>query len=138
MIYISTLIVGYNKNWKQDVDLGLICNQKFVQIPFLKFVKQLEYKCAMKGIKVVRQEESYTSKCSFFDDEKICKHESYKGKRIERGLFRTGSGKLVNADLNGSLNILKKYLIKNEAWNDLIKSDLVEACSKPCLEVFSF
>ncbi|MCK9477762.1 MAG: zinc ribbon domain-containing protein, partial [Candidatus Muirbacterium halophilum] len=68
----------------------------------------LIYKCALKGINVIINEESYTSKCSFLDNEPVKKHTNYKGQRICRGLFRTSSGKLINADLNGSLNILKK------------------------------
>lgn len=70
----------------------------------------LKYKCILEGINVIVREESYTSKCSFIDNEKICKHEFYKGKRVKRGLFRSESGKLINADLNGSLNILRKEI----------------------------
>ena len=58
---------------------------------------------------MLQQEESYTSKCSFLDGESICKHESYVGSRVYRGLFKTASGLLINADVNGSLNILRKY-----------------------------
>lgn len=68
----------------------------------------LQYKCQLEGIKVIIREESYTSKCSFIDNEEICKHENYLGKRIYRGLFRTKENKIINADLNGALNILRK------------------------------
>lgn len=105
---INTLIIGYNKGWKQDANIGKVNNQKFVQIPHLKFVELLEYKCKLVGITVVRQQEAYTSKCSFVDNEPIKKHKEYVGKRVKRGLFKTRNGKLINADLNGSLNILKK------------------------------
>lgn len=64
------------------------------------------------GIKVQVQEESYTSKCSFLDNEKICKHRKYKGKRVKRGLFKTAKGILINADVNGAYNILKKAIPK--------------------------
>lgn len=74
-------------------------------------------------------EESYTSKCSFLDNEPVQKHQHYQGKRIKRGLFQSKTGKLINADVNGSLNILKKYLINKETWNDQVWSDLVEMCS---------
>lgn len=107
---ISTLIIGYNEEWKQNINLGRTNNQSFVNIPFLTFINQLEYKCKLEGINVILTEESYTSKCSFLDGESLEEHENYLGKRIERGLFRSAKGKLINADLNGSLNILKKVV----------------------------
>lgn len=128
---ITLLIIGYNKNWKQDVNIGRQTNQNFVQIPFLKIVELLTYKCKLEGIEVVTNEESYTSKCSFIDNESIQKHSNYVGKRIQRGLFRTLQNKLINADVNGSYNILKKYLTKQVAWNEYIYSNCVEVCSTP-------
>nr|DAN50261.1 MAG TPA: endonuclease [Caudoviricetes sp.] len=105
---ISTLVIGYNGEWKQNINIGRVNNQSFVTIPFLTFVQQLEYKCKLEGINVILTEESYTSKCSFLDNEPLGKHDNYKGKRISRGLFKTSTNKLINADLNGSLNILRK------------------------------
>ena len=105
---ISTLVVGYNEEWKQNINIGKRNNQSFVNIPFYTFIKQLEYKCKLEGINIILTEESYTSKCSFLDNESVEKHESYLGKRIKRGLFRSAKNKIINADLNGSLNILKK------------------------------
>ena len=105
---INTLVIGYNKNWKQDINIGKVNNQKFVNIPFLKFINLLNYKCELEGIRVIINEESYTSKCSFLDNEEICKHDVYKGKRIKRGLYKSSNGKLINSDVNGSLNILRK------------------------------
>jgi putative transposase len=64
----------------------------------------------MEGIDVVVTEESYTSKCSFFDNETLTKHKYYAGKRVNRGLFVTGSGKRINADVNGALNIIRKVV----------------------------
>ena len=107
---ISTLVIGYNEEWKQNINLGRRNNQSFVNIPFYTFIKQLEYKCKLGGINVITTEESYTSKCSFLDSEPLRKHSSYKGKRIKRGLFKSAKGKLINADLNGSLNILRKVI----------------------------
>ena len=107
---ISTLIVGYNKEWKENLNLGKRNNQSFVDIPFYTLIKQLEYKCKLEGINFILTEESYTSKCSFIDNEEVCKHDTYLGKRIKRGLFKSKEGKLINADLNGSLNILKKVV----------------------------
>lgn len=85
----------------------------------------LEYKCQLVGITVVRQQESYTSKCSFLDNEPIKKHTEYAGKRIKRGLFKTRNGKLINADLNGSLNILKKAVGEFQYP--------IEVCGTPCV-----
>lgn len=105
---IGTLVIGYNEGWKQAVNLGRQTNQKFVQIPFMQLVHMLTYKAQLLGLQVVLQEESYTSKCSFFDGETIMKHARYLGRRIRRGLFRTSDGLVVNADVNGSYNIIKK------------------------------
>lgn len=128
---ISLLVIGYNKGWKQDVNMSKKNNQKFVQISFLKFINLLTYKCRLAGITVVTKEESYTSKCSFLDKEPIQKHSTYLGKRVKRGLFRTLNKNYINADVNGSYNIMKKYLITQEAWNENIFSDCVEAYSTP-------
>lgn len=107
---ITRLVVGYNKEWKQEANMRKKNNQNFCSIPHGKFVGMLEYKCKLAGITLVRQEESYTSKCSFFDGEEVKKHEHYAGKRVKRGLFKTSSGRLVNADVNGSLNIIRKAI----------------------------
>lgn len=105
---LNTLVVGYNELWKQEINIGKRNNQNFVQIPFYKIIQMLTYKCEKHGINFITHEESYTSKCSFLDNEEITKHETYKGKRIKRGLFKTSTGVLINADVNGSYNILKK------------------------------
>jgi len=120
---ISTLVIGYNEEWKQNINLGRTNNQAFTNIPFYTFINQLEYKCKLEGINVILTEESYTSKCSFLDDETIEEHENYLGKRIKRGLFKSAEGKLINADLNGSLNILRKVV------GDF--SYPIEVCSTP-------
>lgn len=121
---VATIVIGHNKEWKQDINIGKSNNQKFVQIPHSMFINMLKYKCELEGISVIVREESYTSKCSFFDNEEICKHTEYKGKRIKRGLFRTLSGRLVNADLNGALNILKKEIPNAFSYG-------IEVCSMP-------
>lgn len=120
---ISTLVIGYNEEWKQNINLGKKNNQSFVNIPFYTFINQLDYKCKLEGINVILTEESYTSKCSFLDGETLEEHENYLGKRIKRGLFKSAEGKLINADLNGSLNILKKVV------GDF--SYPIEVCSTP-------
>jgi putative transposase len=107
---IGTLIIGKNDGWKQEIDLGKRNNQNFVQIPHAQFIAMLTYKAQLVGIKVILTEESYTSKCSFLDDEPIQKHNKYKGKRIYRGLFQASDGRIINADVNGALNIMKKVI----------------------------
>ena len=114
---INTIIIGYNKEWKQDINIGRINNQKFTEIPFYTLVNQIIYKGQMNGIRVILQEESYTSKASFFDNDEIPTYKKgtnvnikFSGKRVNRGLYKTCSGLSVNADINGSLNILRKYL----------------------------
>jgi putative transposase len=107
---ITHLIIGKNENWKQSINLGSKTNQNFTNIPHARFIQQIEYKAKLSGVKVQINEESYTSKCSFLDFEPIRKHEQYLGKRIKRGLFRSKSGMIYSADLNGSLNILRKVV----------------------------
>jgi len=105
---ISNLVVGYNKEWKQEINIGKRNNQNFVNIPHKIFIYMLEYKCKLDGINFIQNEESYTSKCSALDLESLNKHDNYLGKRIKRGLFVSSKGIKVNADLNGALNILRK------------------------------
>jgi putative transposase len=105
---IGILVIGYNKNWKQNVNLGKQNNQTFSNIPFLELISKVSYKAKERGIKVQFVEESYTSKCSFLDDEEVEKHDSYKGKRIKQGLFYSSEGHQINADVNAAYNILIK------------------------------
>ena len=103
---LNTLIVGKNDGWKTNIDMGRVNNQNFVSIPFNMLISMLEYKCKLAGINIVIVNEAYTSKCSFLDGETINKHDIYKGKRIKRGLFISSKGIKINADINGSLNIM--------------------------------
>ncbi|HVU67826.1 MAG TPA: transposase [Ktedonobacteraceae bacterium] len=105
---IGTLVIGYNAEWKQEANMGKRSNQNFVSIPFARFIHMLTYKAEFVGIQVRMSEENYTSKYSFFDLEPICKHTTYQGKRVKRGLFRSATGKQYNADVNGSYNIIRK------------------------------
>ena len=109
---INTLIVGYNKGWKQEVNIGKRNNQNFVGIPFNTLLDMLHYKCNLVGISMIITEESYTSKCSFIDNEEIKKKEVYDGRRTKRGLYKSKDGRLINADINGSYNIMRKGLAK--------------------------
>lgn len=107
---IGSVIVGYNPEWKQDINLGNKTNQKFGCIPYWILKHKLMFKLGEAGIAVLIHEESYTSKCSFLDDETIKKHDVYLGKRVHRGLFKTYTGKLINADINGAANIMRKVV----------------------------
>lgn len=109
---LNTIIIGYNEFWKTEINIGKKNNQNFVNIPFHKLVWMIEYKARKVGLNVIKHDESYTSKCSFLDLEDIKKHEVYKGKRIQRGLFKSSNGRLINSDVNGSLNILRKAVPK--------------------------
>ena len=128
---IDTVIFGHNIGQKQDINLGKVTNQNFVQIPFTQLMQLLKYKCELRGIRFIETEESYTSKCSFLDEESICKHSTYQGNRIKRGLFQTSSGKLINADVNGSLNIGRKYLTKVNMYTKQLHEDLVRFMVNP-------
>ena len=121
---ITDVVIGYNKEWKQGINIGRVNNQNFVNIPYYKLLNMLTYKCELLGISVHITEESYTSKCSFLDNEEICKHDDYKGKRIKRGLYKSSDGRLINADVNGALNILKKVIGEYEY-------DSILVCSMP-------
>jgi putative transposase len=105
---VGTIVIGRNPFWKQRVNLGKRNNQNFVQIPFDKLIKMVEYKAEEIGINAIIDTEEYTSKCSFLDWEEMCHHEKYIGKRVTRGLFRSGIGILINADVNAAYNIIRK------------------------------
>jgi len=107
---LGTIIIGYNSFWKQKINMGRRNNQKFVQLPYFKLISQIQYKSKLVGIDVILEEESYTSRCSFLDNESIQKHKNYAGKRINRGLFRSKKGIVLNADVNAGYNIIKKVI----------------------------
>ena len=115
---IETVFIGKNKNWKQRLPFGKAVNQRFTYLPYETFIKQLRYKCQLRGISVIVQEESYTSKASFLDNDDIpvygeTENPRFSGRRITRGLYRTSTGRPINADVNGSYNILRKGLMAN-------------------------
>ena len=112
---IGTLVCGYNETFQRNSNIGKANNQTFVNIPFGKLREKLEYLCKLYSLRFVEQEESYTSKSSFFDMDILPKFEadkpqtySFLGKRIKRGLYQTSKGYILNADINGALNILRK------------------------------
>ncbi|MEG4407473.1 transposase [Microcoleus sp. MON2_D5] len=105
---IGLLVIGWNQDFKDGIKTGKVNNQNFACIPHRRFVQMLQYKGLIAGIKVVLVEDNYTSKCSALDWEPIQKHSDYIGSRVKRGLFRTQTGRFINADVNGSLNIGRK------------------------------
>lgn len=112
---IGTIVLGYNNGFQRNSKLGKRNNQNFVNIPFGKLKDKLQYLCQMNSIHFVMQEESYTSKASFWDKDMIPTYLSedinkytFSGLRVKRGLYRRADGKLFNADVNGALNILRK------------------------------
>ena len=112
---IGTLVIGNNKEWKQNINIGKTNNQNFVQLPHYKFIQQLAYKAELARIKVIVNEESYTSRASFLDFDDIPTYKAgekhnFSGKRIKRGMYKSAKGLLINADLNGSYNILRKVV----------------------------
>ena len=109
---VSIIVIGKNNNWKQKSKMSKKVNQIFVQIPFAKLIQMITYKAEEQGISVVTTEESYTSGTSFLDNEMPIKENYNKSRRVYRGLFKSNASKLINADVNGSLQILKKVFPK--------------------------
>lgn len=114
---IGTLVIGHNPGWKQSVNIGKVNNQKFVSIPHAKLINQISYKAAEYGIDVIVREESYTSQASALDGDQVPQYDAgnnikyrFSGRRVKRGLYKTQMGLLLNADVNGALNILRKEI----------------------------
>lgn len=112
---IGNIVVGYNPDWKREINIGKQNNQNFVQIPHGKLREKLKYLCELYGIIYVEQEESYTSKASFFDNDFLPAYDAnnsqpykFSGIRITRGQYKSATGIVLNADVNGALNILRK------------------------------
>ena len=112
---IGALVVGYNETFQRNSHIGKRNNQNFVNIPYGQLRSKLEYLCRLNGIIFVKQEESYTSKSSFWDQDDIPVYNAdnpreyqFSGKRVHRGQYKTASGKTINADVNGALNIMRK------------------------------
>ena len=105
---ISAIVVGNNKDWKRESQMSKKVNQSFVGIPHQDFINKLIYKAENVGITVISTEESYTSGTSFLDNELPEKKNYDKSRRIFRGLFKSNKNILINADINGSYQIMKK------------------------------
>lgn len=131
---VRNIVIGYNKGWKQNINIGKRNNQNFTSIPFYKLVNQIKYKAELEEINIIIREESYTSKCSWIDNERIKKHKNYKGKRVKRGLFKASNGMLVNADINAAANILRK---SNSQFNIHKKGIQVISASPVKINIFT-
>lgn len=111
---IDTVVIGYHNEFQQGVKLRRSTNRAFTSLPFGEFRKQLQHLCQRYGLNYVEQEESYTSKSSLFDRDPLPVFDgkkyqgTFSGRRICRGLYQTGDGTIINADVNGALNILRK------------------------------
>jgi IS605 OrfB family transposase len=121
---IGTLIVGFNKNWKQEANLGKRNNQNFLQIPHYSLREKLFALCENYGIQYIEQEESYTSKASALDNDFIptfnpnnTNEYKFSGKRVKRGLYQSKEGITINADSNGAWNIGRKS--KHEGFSQV-------------------
>ncbi len=129
---IDTLVIGKNVGWKQKIELGKRNNQNFVQVPHSLLIELITYKANGEGISVIVTEESYTSQASFLDEDIIPTYKLgnntnhiFSGKRIKRGLYRTENKTLINADVNGAANILRKVVPKAFA------NGIAAVCSQP-------
>lgn len=120
---IGSIVIGLNKGWKQNINLGKKTNQKFVEIPFSKLIDKITYKGKLIGINVITTEESYTSKIDHLAFEPLKNQDIYLGKRKKRGLFQSSVGKLLNADINGAIGIGRK-VIGDSYVNRIISSGL--------------
>lgn len=125
---VGTIVFGWNKGQKNGINIGSKNNQKFVQIPTAKLKDRIAQLCAEYGIEFVETEESYTSKSSFLDNDELPKYgekpvQEFSGKRLKRGLYKTQNGFLINSDLNGAVNIIRKV---NQ--NVSTQFDLTEVC----------
>ena len=115
---IEKVFIGKNAGWKQKLPFGKKVKQRFAYLPYETFIEQLQYKCQLRGITVITQEESYTSKASFLDNDDIpvygeTENPKFSGRRVKRGLYKSSNGQLINADVNGSYNIMRKGLMNN-------------------------
>ena len=126
---IGKIIFGWNKGQKEAINLGRKTNQKFVQTPTAKLKARIKQLCELYGIEYIETEESYTSQASFLDGDSLPlfgeKPPGWKasGKRVKRGLYQSADGSLINADLNGAANILRKANVNMKLGLDLTRMD---------------
>jgi IS605 OrfB family transposase len=117
------IVIGYNERWKQHVTLGRRNNRKFYEIPYAKLKKKMENK--FEDVEIIKINEAYTSKCDSLMLEEIGRKNKYTGKRTMRGLFLSGTGQLVNADLNGAINIMRLYCKKENIKFERVSGNMI-------------
>ena len=134
---VKNIIYGKNVNFKKEINLGKVTNQNFVNIPFNQIIERLRYKALLAGINFMTVEESYTSKTSFLDEEKLHSYKANKpkkdytflGDRFARSLFRTRGGYVIHADINASFNIIRK-VTGDVIYNFVNKISIRGSCPK--------
>lgn len=139
---VSTIVIGYNKEQKQGINIGRANNQTFVSIPYYKLRSKITNTCELHGIKCIFQEESYTSKCSSLDNDTLPIYgdkgiHEFSGKRIKRGLYKSKDGILLNSDINGSINILRKNF-KERKLQELSSDSIRALVNVPCKKLNAF
>jgi len=120
---IGTIVIGHNKGWKDEINIGRSNNQKFCSLPHSRLIDKIRYKSELCGIKVIEHEESHTSKIDHLALEELKHQEVYLGKRKKRGLFQSSIGKLINADVNGAIGIARK-VFGNSVVKQIVDSGL--------------
>lgn len=118
---VSTIIIGKNKGWKQEINIGKTNNQNFVQIPHALLINYIKTVASKFGITVIEIDEAYTSKASFLDRDILPAYKPetnitylFSGSRVKRGLYKDSLGRIINADLNGAGNIMRKFISDDE------------------------
>lgn len=130
---VKTLVIGKNKEWKSKVNLGSKNNQKFYAIPFNQLVMMLVYKCKSVDIDVIEQEESYSSKASFINNDEIPiyekdRHYTFSGRRVKRSLYVSRTGIRIHADVNGAYNIMVKSKQSDNEKLERVRNWLCSGC----------
>ena len=122
---ITHMVIGYQKEWGSSKKFDVSSVDKMTQRVLCRFKDMIKKRCSKRGIAFIEIDESFTSKCSFIDDESIERHKSYNGERTDRDTYITKSGHIINADVNASLNIIKKFLCSNNLWCDMYRYQLL-------------
>lgn len=135
---IGKVVIGHNEFWKQNSNIGTDNNRMFCSISHSKIISELEMKLKDVGIELVEVEESYTSKCDHLAGETMEHHEKYLGKRKKRGLFLSSTGRLINADCNGAIGILRKANVIRDAADNSSLLDRGDVVSPRVLNVRGF
>lgn len=123
---IDTVVVGLNKHWKDNSKMDNVNNQNFIQIPHTRLIFNLKYRLEQRGINLIETEEAYSSKASYLEKDPLPQYDpnlkmKFSGRRVKRGLYKSKEGVILNADLNGSANIMRKVFP-----NEIVSFDKVQ------------